>query len=122
MQPCASLKHVPAPACARGLCLPNTTLNPETQSEGCWRRPRAQNTGGKTAALKALGLAALMARAGLFLPVTAGAGALHAAAWTSQARLSVCVGVLLAGLLLHVKQVLCQTIIRQKGFRVSQAL
>jgi len=41
--------------------------------------PRAQNTGGKTAALKALGLAALMARAGLSLPVTAGAGALRAA-------------------------------------------
>ena len=29
------------------------------------------NTGGKTAALKALGLAALMPKAGLFLPLTA---------------------------------------------------
>jgi dsDNA-specific endonuclease/ATPase MutS2 len=30
------------------------------------------NTGGKTASLKAFGLAALMAKAGLFLPVAAG--------------------------------------------------
>lgn len=35
----------------------------------------AQNTGGKTAALKALGLAALMAKAGLYLPTPADEGA-----------------------------------------------
>lgn len=37
-----------------------------------------QNTGGKTAALKALGLAALMAKAGLYLPTPANEGALLA--------------------------------------------
>jgi DNA mismatch repair protein MutS2 len=47
------------------------------------------NTGGKTASLKALGLAALMAKAGMFLPVLPaeeGAQAAPTLPWFDQAR------------------------------------
>ncbi len=69
LRPRAALGQVPGP-CLCAWC--GGVMSPTAV-------PRAQNTGGKTAALKALGLAALMARAGLSLPVTAGAGALRAA-------------------------------------------